>query len=315
MRKWIIAAVLISFSPRAYSWGFLGHKTINETAVFTVPKPLFGFYKYHVNYIKEHAPDADKRRYLIEHEACRHYLDGDHYERRLPLDTIPKYFKMAIAKYGEDTVLAHGIVPWHISAVMYQLTEAFKAKDIQRILKLSADLGHYVGDCHVPLHSTSNYNGQKTGQNGIHALWESRLPEIHSQRYNLFTGLSGYYEKPIDSIWKAFSESYRLVDSVLLLEKELRTIYDESATFTWEVRGNTVVKVYSLKFCNAYNDALNSMVERRMKAAILCLGSLWYTCWVDAGQPDLPQMPFIPSKDELPGDVPSEKKMIGRPEE
>lgn len=315
MRKWIIAAVLISFSPRACSWGFLGHKTINETAVFTVPKPLFGFYKYHQAYIKDHAPDADKRRYMIEQEACRHYLDGDHYEHALPLDTIPKYFQSAIAKYGEDSLLAHGIVPWYISSVMYQLTEAFKNKDIARILKLSADLGHYVGDCHVPLHSTSNYNGQKTGQNGIHALWESRIPEIKSPNYNLFTGLAAYFESPADSIWKAFSESFGLVDSVLLLEKDLRSKFSESECYSWEVRGNAIVRVYSLKFSQAYNESLNGMVERRMKAAILCLGSLWYTCWVNAGQPDLPQMPLLPSADEIPGDIPKEKNMIGRPEE
>jgi hypothetical protein len=38
-------------------------------------------------------------------------------------------------------------------------------------------LGHYIGDAHVPLHTTSNYNGQKTNQHGIHGLWESRIPE------------------------------------------------------------------------------------------------------------------------------------------
>jgi hypothetical protein len=32
---------------------------------------------------------------------------------------------------------------------------------------------------------------------------------------------------------------------------------------------------------------MKGMVERRMRAAILSVGSYWYSAWVDAGQPDL----------------------------
>ena len=61
---------------------------------------------------------------------------------------------------------------------------AFIEKDSDKILKYSADLGHYIADAYVPLHTTENYNGQLTGQKGIHAFWESRLPELFSEDYN-----------------------------------------------------------------------------------------------------------------------------------
>jgi len=32
------------------------------------------------------------------------------------------------------------------------------------------------------------------------------------------------------------------------------------------------------------------MVKRRMRAAILMVGSVWYTAWVNAGQPDLTKL-------------------------
>jgi hypothetical protein len=32
------------------------------------------------------------------------------------------------------------------------------------------------------------------------------------------------------------------------------------------------------------------MVERRLRAAILMVSSVWYTAWVDAGQPDLSEL-------------------------
>lgn len=302
------------------SWGFFGHKKINEIAVYTLPKPLFGFYKFHVDYITEHAIDADKRRYIIKEEACRHYLDGDFYECCTPIDTIPKKYKDAILKYTEDTVLAHGIVPWHIQTMMWRLTEAFKNKEVSKILKYSADLGHYVADCHVPLHASSNYNGQKTNQVGIHGLWESRLPELFNESYDFLTGLAIYEEKPYDRIWKAYEESFGLVDSVLKVEKRVSLQFPEDQKFAFETRGNQVVKVYSHSFSAAYHLALGNMVEERMKASINLLGTLWYTCWVDAGQPNLEnmileQLPTNPVDEEVPENLPKKDKMIGRPED
>lgn len=125
---------VFNFVQHIHAWGFYAHKLINETAIYTLPKPLFGFYKQYADYIKTHAVDADKRRYILNEEACRHYLDGDFYEKCIPIDTIPKYYKSACEKYGEDTVKQHGIVPWHINLMMYQLTEAFKEKNSNKIL-------------------------------------------------------------------------------------------------------------------------------------------------------------------------------------
>jgi hypothetical protein len=259
----------------------------------------------------EHSADPDKRRYIVETEACKHFLDGDYYERRLPLDTLPRRYSKAIEVYTEDTLLAHGIVPWQILLVMHQLTEAFKVKDVPKILKLSADLGHYVGDCHVPLHATSNYNGQKTGQKGIHALWESRLTELYFNDYNMFTGHATYTGKASELVWAAFEQSFGLVDSVLRLELELSNKIGELANYSWEPRGATVIKVYSKAFCEAYHAALGDMVENRLRASVKLLGVLIYTAWVDAGQPELNHMPV----EEAPIEIPEKAAMKGREEE
>lgn len=261
--------------------------------------------------MSEHAADPDKRRYVLESEACKHFLDGDHYELKVPIDTIPKWYSKAIEKYTEDSIKAHGIVPWHILMVMKQLTEAFTVKDVKRVLKLSADLGHYVGDCHVPLHATSNYNGQKTGQKGIHGLWESRLTELYFDTYNLYTGQGQYLKDPRSSVWHAFETSFGLIDSVLLIEKKVTSRFSEFTKYTWEARGSIMVKVYSKAFCNAYHSALGDMVEQRLKASIEMLASLIFTAWVDAGQPILEQIPF--EEDALV--VPEKAVMKGREEE
>ena len=152
-------------------WGFFGHKKINRLAVFTLPPEMFSFYKEHIEFLTEHAVDPDKRRYATEGEAPRHYIDIDHYGKD-PFKIMPKKWNDAVAKFTKDTLYAYGIVPWHIQTIYYRLVNAFEEKNIDYILKNSSDLGHYVADSHVPLHTTKNYDGQLTGQKGIHAFWE-----------------------------------------------------------------------------------------------------------------------------------------------
>jgi len=303
------------------SWGFFAHKQINRLAVFTVPPPLFGFYKTHIEFLTEHAVDADKRRYSDAAEACRHYLDADHYESTPPIDTIPKYWKQAVAKYTEDTLTAYGIVPWHVNLMTLRLTDAFKQKDKRKILRLSADLGHYVADAHVPLHATENYNGQLTGQTGIHGFWESRLPELFSSNYDLFTGKARYIEDVQQAVWVAVNGSFAAVDSVLRFERELSKQFPDDRKYAFEQKGNMMVRVYSKEYAAAYDRLMGDMVERRMRASVILVGSLWYTAWVNAGQPDLNSLDEKPDPEEEQKQLAEQEKkfndgkIIGRPEE
>jgi hypothetical protein len=268
------------------SWGFWAHQRINRMAVFSLPREMFGFFKYHIDYLTIHAVDPDKRRYAVEGEAACHFIDLDRYGDH-PFDSIPKRWKDAVAKYTEDTLMAHGIVPWHIEKMMYRLTSSFREKNHEKILKYAADLGHYVGDAHVPLHCTSNYNGQLTGQHGIHGFWESRLPELYGEQYDYLTDHCRYIENPLHEAWRIVEKSYQAHDSVLRFERLLNEKFPADRKYAYEQRGNMTVKVYSQEYAAAYDQMLNGMVERRMREAILMTASFWYTAWVDAGQPNL----------------------------
>lgn len=292
MRKILIIffLALIGFfipsSPPAYTWGFFAHKKINRMAVFTLPEGMVGFYKEHIEYISEHAVDPDKRRYANGEEAPRHYIDIDHYGK-YAFDSVPKFWKAAVKKYSEDTLKAYGIVPWHIEKMVYRLSEAFKDGNMDLILHYSADLGHYIADAHVPLHTTENYNGQLTNQKGIHGFWESRIPELKSDEYDYFIGKAKYVEKPLNKAWDVVKASHAAVDSVLSFEAELNAKYSQDKKYSFESRGSSLMKVYSKEYTEDYDKMLNGMVERRMRAAIITVGSLWYTAWVNAGKPNL----------------------------
>ena len=268
------------------SWGFFSHQKINRVAVFTLPTEMMGFYKYHIQYITEKAINPDKRRYIMKEEAARHYIDLDVYGDSA-LYKMPRYWNDAVAMYTEDTLQAYGIVPWHINLVKYQLTQAFLNRDTDRILRYSVDLGHYIGDAHVPLHTTENYNGQLTGQLGIHGFWESRLPEVFFERYDLFTGKAEYIKNTQLEAWKAVESSHLALDSVLRFERLLTLRYPGDKKYSYEERGAMTVRVYSYDFSRDYHEMLNGMVERQMKKAIKMVGDFWFTAWVDGGQPDL----------------------------
>jgi hypothetical protein len=270
-------------------WGFFGHKRINRIAVFTLPPEMLGLYKENIEFITEHAVDPDKRRYAVEGEAQRHYIDIDHYQNDSldPFDFVPKRWDEAVKKFTEDTLQAYGIVPWHIGLMKIRLQKAFEAKNLDLILQYSAEIGHYVGDAHVPLHTTENYNGQLTGQRGIHGLWESRIVEINAEDYDYFVGKSFYIKNINEFAWNAVESSHRSVDSVLRIEKELTAEFPSDKKYTYEQRGQTLIQTYSKEFCDEYQNRMNGMVERRMREAIIAVGAIWYTAWVDAGQPNL----------------------------
>jgi hypothetical protein len=245
------------------------------------------FYKQHIDFLSEHAVDPDKRRYAVKEEGPRHFIDIDYYGE-YPFTALPRNYDSAVAKFSSDTIQANGIVPWWVQTMLHQLTNAFKEKNEAKILKLSAEIGHYIADAHVPLHASSNHNGQLTGQRGIHGFWESRIPELLSEKeWDFFIGKAEYIKNPGEFIWKRVLESAAASDTVLKFEKELTEKFPADQKFSFENRNGVIVRQYSSAFSTAYNNLLQGMIERRMRQSIFAIASFWYTAWVNSGQPDL----------------------------
>lgn len=383
--KIIILTILIGFllsnTSKKEDWGFFAHQRINRMAVFTLPPDMIIFHKKYIEHITRHAIDPDKRRYLVDQEAPRHYIDLDMYGT-FPFEEVPRPWYHALAKFtdvfvvknsgdtmqifgdavafyqkdsmilkgkwttslfeqdslivstkryvdfvkgnigrqfyeldwrislqnldtlfyteaftshfseafAEDILSEHGIVPWHLEAMLSRLTRAFQERDKKKILRYTSDIGHYIGDAHVPLHTTKNYNGQLTNQVGIHGFWESRLPELFAEDYNYFVGKAAYIEQPNTYFWDIVLTSHSLLDSVLLIEKSLTEQFGTDQKYCYETRNTSTVRTYCNEFSAAYHNRLSGMVEQRMRDAILSVGSVWYTAWVNAGQPNLRQL-------------------------
>lgn len=293
----LLVACLLAPAHTVKAWGFFAHERINRLAVFSLPPEMMALFKPHIEYITQQATAPDKRRYILAAEGPRHYLDADHYGLP-PFSAVPRSWPAALEKFTLDTLQRYGILPWHLEKMMAQLTAAFQAGDGSRILRLAAELGHYMGDAHVPLHACSNHNGQFTGQHGIHGLWESRIPELlGDQGFDYWTGRAGYIKHMRNFTWQVITESALAADTVLRLEKKLSLSFPADQRYAYELRKGVLVRNYSAAYTKAYHHLLGDMVERRMRGSIAAISACWYTAWVDAGQPSLQSLTIkLPDK-------------------
>ncbi len=219
-----------------------------------------------------------------------------------------------------DTFSQHGILPYHLQLIYQKLVNAFKSGEAMVILRLATDLGHYVADAHVPLHTTSNYNGQKTGQTGLHAFWESRIPELFAdESYDYLVGKARYIRDVRKFCWDIIHQSHQLVDSVLVIEKRLSRSIPSDEQYCFDQRADFTVRTQCPAYASAFQSAMKGMVEKRMRDAILALGSLWYSAWVDAGQPLLSKgsepIPEMQTEDSTLEKAYRMKGILGRPED
>ncbi|HRX28218.1 MAG TPA: zinc dependent phospholipase C family protein [Saprospiraceae bacterium] len=186
-----------------------------------------------------------------------------------------------------DHFSEYGICPYNLIKMYYRLRNQFKEKDKTKLLRTISEFGHYVADAHVPLHTSENYNGQLTNQDGIHAFWESRIVELFDNEFDFMVGKADYVDNVNDYVWNIIYSSSELVDSVLTIEQNLRDSYPSDKQFCYDERLLSTVRIQCPEYARTYMEQMDGMVEQRMTEAVHALGSLWYTAWVEAGQPNL----------------------------
>lgn len=287
----IIILTIICISFVTLSWGIFTHDRINNAAVMALPKPLQTFFYNHIDFITQESTVPDLRKYTLNDkaESPRHYIDIENFGS---IDSIPHQFVEAKKKYDEKFLTSNGILPWYIQDVMTKLTKAFKDKRKTEILFLAADLGHYIGDANMPLHTSANHNGQLTNQKGIHALFESAIPEMFGKNYNYHTEQAQYIANIEMATWAMLRDSHSLVEPLLLIDRKLREKYAYEKMYLLDGNGKISKNkfndvIFSKEYTENLHEALNGMVEKQIKKSIITTSNFWYTAWVNAGKPNL----------------------------
>jgi hypothetical protein len=286
-RNFFISMALLIALVGLSSWGFLVHRTINQTAIYNLPSPLQSFFYENRKYLVENAPRPDLRRNTDKTEDTKHFVNIEAFGANA-INEMPLDWTAAVKKYTEDSLKKHGWGTFNAIQQLDHLTQAFKSKNKDSVLFYAADLGHYIGDLHVPLHTTLNYDGQLTSQKGIHSLWESFIPELRIEEYQLYSSHKATYLKnPSEALWKDFKTAYALVPQILEKEKEVSAKFTPETKYKTQMRYGRETKVYTKEFAIAYANELGATINGQLNAAANMITDFWYTAWVNAGKPAL----------------------------
>jgi hypothetical protein len=265
----ILSVTLITASLLLISWGQTGHYKISYESGQSFNAEMLQLQSWAV-FLAEHASDADIRKQTDPDEGPRHYIDLDNYPGFAETGQIPHSFDSAVSLYGYPFVISQGVLPWATLTTCDSLVACFERRDWSRAQLFASDLGHYVADGHMPLHVTRNYDGQFTGNDGIHHRYESSM-------INAYIGQIGYggmsAEKVDDVAAFVFGylyANYELIDSILSADVYARNL-----------AGGTGSSAYK----QALWEKTGAMTTDLFYRASNALARLIYTAWIEAGSP------------------------------
>ncbi|MEZ5082091.1 MAG: hypothetical protein R2750_01355 [Bacteroidales bacterium] len=283
-RQLIFLVFILAFMIFFSSWGYLGHYKINTNAELSFNQGMGQFYQW-TGVLAEHASDADERKAWDPSEAPKHYIDIDNYPEFVANGTIPQTLDSVITIHGYNWVYDQGILPWATITAYDSLQSCFERGDWDQAVLFAADLGHYVADGHMPLHITRNYNGQYTGNNGIHSRYESEMIEIYNNQI-IYPGFQILAIENVNQyVFNYLYSNYTYIDSLLAADD-----------YAHNLAGNTNSSLYY----STLWDETESFTVTMFKKASHNLAELIYTAWVNAGSP-LITSDFSPSltRDEI----------------
>jgi hypothetical protein len=270
MKNILYTASLLILCLALSSWGSKGHRKISQNMAGCLPARISFLKPSWTNFVANHASDADYRKSEDPNEEPRHYIDIDNYQEFVQNRRIPQTYDSIVAKYGAAFVIDQGILPWSTLITFDSLKNCFQRGDWNRSAYFAADLGHYVGDGHMPLHITRNYNGQMTGQTGVHSRYETTLISRYETQIVYPVDSAHFISNVGAYVFQYLYEDYKYVDSVLI-----------SDTYATTYGGATGTDAYYQALWAKSGD----FTKRMMRTASTALADLIYTAWVQAGSP------------------------------
>jgi hypothetical protein len=178
MRRFVFLAVLLAVAmpEPAAAWGLAAHRWVAVRAAELVHERCPALVDGARQTLGDAAvePDTVLKRRDGRREGARHYLNLDHYGPP-PFRDLPRDRGAAQKRFGQKTIERHGVLPWSGAALARRLRDELRAGDVVRARVTAGHLAHYAADATMPLHATENYDGERTGQRGIHRRVEASL--------------------------------------------------------------------------------------------------------------------------------------------
>lgn len=280
----LLMTVSLAAPAPALAWGFEAHKFIMDRAIALLPAELRPMFDANRTTLVERSIDPDTWREagFGDLESPNHFLDfGWEGYGKYPFTELPRDYTAAIAKFGRERIEQNGTVPWRTEEMYGNLRRAFEAYGRRGafgrydILHNAAWLTHYVSDAHVPFHAVDNYDGQLTGQFGIHNRFESVMFERYHNQLTISPKAMPSIRNPRDFIFDTLLQGNQLVPAIL--KSDLDAI------------GNR--EVYDDQYYTAFFKVNRAVMERRLNEAIAAVAATIAGAWEEAGRPALPLNP------------------------
>jgi Zinc dependent phospholipase C len=274
---WAATFVFIA-APSVRAWSFNVHRFIADRAIDELAAEIRPFFqKYRVQFV-EHAIDPDLWRNAgFEEEPPRHFLDLDAYGP-YPFDALPHDYEAAVSKFGTAMVTKNGLLPWRTGEIYRKLVGAFadqkngRAYALDNIKFFASILAHYISDAHVPFHAIVNYDGQQTGQYGIHARYETELFERYQDKLTIQPPKPIVGRNARDLSFSILAESAQMTAAILAADRE--------AIGSGEV--------YDSAYYDRFFALTRPTLERRISDSIGVVAVVIKNAWEDGGRPELP---------------------------
>ena len=275
----------------AGAWGWEAHDIINEAALRILPADMKRAIGPHGQALIDHARDPD----LWHHdpdERHRHWIDLELADSAgAPFVNLHREYQDAVAAYGADSLKKIGVLPWRIESYIDTVVNAMQHPSSMMWIKLAA-LSHYVADAHMPLHTTVNYDGQLTGNRGIHFRFEWWMLDQFRDEVILDPDTPLSIEEPLETAWRMILASHADIDTILAADDAVR------AEFRPPVYGEGGRRQRDTEFEARLWQRLGPLAIHRMELSAEAVAGYWYHAWIRAGRPDLSAVPDPPPRPE-----------------
>lgn len=269
MRRFCVIVVVVGLmclpATPGYGWCSTGHQRITEGAVSHLPPPLQTYFQLNLSTLKTASGTEP---------PGKHYINIDWYPE-FP-DNFPRDKAVLIARYGSATVESKGTAPWTVGDYTEQLASemasATTAQDWSNLLATAGALAHYVEDLHNPLHLAENYDGQQTGNDGIHSRYECGMVSRKLSSLTIAAAPANcvYLPSPVDAIFDGIiNDHYWFVDDILAADTSCRGTPPQ----------------YNTAYYNCMWNQTGGFTRPLFQEASEVVASVWYTAWVNAGMP------------------------------
>jgi len=282
MRKAFLTAALALTAclmpVRADAWGFAGHRLIMARALDLLPTELQPFFQTFRDEVVVRAVDPDLWRNVGWDDDANHFIDFGMPELGpYPFAGLPRERDRALEKFGVRVMDRVGYLPWREAEMFGSLRRAFEgfrsgaAYATTDLVLFAPVASHYVQDAHQPFHASNNYDGQLTGNNGIHARFERDLVERFESRLTLTPARPQAVTNPRDFAFATLLAGHSLVDAILQADSAAvagKEFYDDD---------------YYEKFFTA----VKPILDKRLSEAITATAGTIIGAWEAAGKPAL----------------------------